>query len=116
MSNWKDDIAVELKKEAAALPPNSRFHPIRKLMTRFNTSQRTIEQVMQKLIAENVVIRRPGDGYFTRNLSPAPAAALSAAVSEVAERIVQAVRGGMADLCGSQRRIPVQQPDAGPQR
>ena len=70
MSNWKDDIAVELKKEAAALPPNSRFHPIRKLMTRFNTSQRTIEQVMQKLIAENVVIRRPGDGYFTRNLSP----------------------------------------------
>ncbi|MBS1372209.1 MAG: substrate-binding domain-containing protein [Lentisphaeria bacterium] len=70
MSNWKEEIAATLKGEAARLPPNSRFYPIRKLMSRFNTSQRTIEQVMEKLIAENVMVRRPGDGYFTRNQSP----------------------------------------------
>lgn len=70
MKDWKDEIVIELKSEAATLPPNTRFHPIRKLMSRFSTSQRTIEQVMNELIAENVVVRRPGDGYFTRNLSP----------------------------------------------
>ncbi len=70
MMNRKDDIALTLKEEAGQLPPNSRFHPIRKLMGRFNTSQRTIEQVMEKLVAENVVIRHPGNGYFTRNQSP----------------------------------------------
>lgn len=70
MKDWKDEIVIELKNEAATLPPNTRFHPIRRLMSRFSTSQRTIEQVMEELIAENVVVRRPGDGYFTRNLSP----------------------------------------------
>ncbi len=70
MTDWKDDIALTLKEEAGQLPPNSRFHPIRGLMGRFNTSQRTIEQVLEKLVAENVVIRHPGSGYFTRNQSP----------------------------------------------
>ena len=70
MTSWKEEIATTLKREAAKLPPNSRFYPIRKMMTRFNTSQRTIEQVMEKLVTENVMIRRPGDGYFTRDQSP----------------------------------------------
>lgn len=70
MKNWKNDIALELKSEVECLPPNTRFYPIRKLMSRFSTSQRTIEQVMAQLVAEKVVIRRPGDGYFTRDLSP----------------------------------------------
>lgn len=70
MKSWKNEIALELKNEVENLPPNTRFHPIRKLMLRFGTSQRTIEQVMEQLIAENIVIRRPGDGYFTRDLSP----------------------------------------------
>ena len=70
MVDWKEEIATTLKNEAAKLPPNSRFYPIRKMMTRFNTSQRTIEQVMEQLVAENVMVRRRGDGYFTRNQSP----------------------------------------------
>ena len=70
MVDWKEEIAATLKNEAAKLPPNSRFYPIRKMMTRFNTSQRTIEQVMEKLVTENVMVRRPGNGYFTRNQSP----------------------------------------------
>lgn len=70
MVDWKEEIAATLKNEAAKLPPNSRFYPIRKMMTRFNTSQRTIEQVMEKLVTENVMVRRRGDGYFTRNQSP----------------------------------------------
>ena len=70
MVDWKEEIATTLKSEAAKLPPNSRFYPIRKMMVRFNTSQRTIEQVMEKLVAENVMVRHPGDGYFTRNQSP----------------------------------------------
>ena len=48
MVDWKEEIATTLKNEAAKLPPNSRFYPIRKMMTRFNTSQRTIEQVMER--------------------------------------------------------------------
>ncbi len=70
MSDWKSSIVSELKQEVGSLPPNTRFYPIRKLMSRFGTSQRTIEQVMKQLIAESAVVHRPGSGYFTRDLSP----------------------------------------------
>lgn len=69
MLDKREKIYQELKREITGSAPATRLPSIRKLMARFETSQRTIESVTERLIAEQLLDRRPGEGYFVRNVS-----------------------------------------------
>ena len=70
MLDKRERIYQEIKQEITGSAPATRLPSIRKLMARFETSQRTIESVAERLISEQLLYRRPGEGYFVRNVSP----------------------------------------------
>ena len=69
MLDKRERIYQEIKQEITGSAPATRLPSIRKLMARFETSQRTIESVAERLISEQLLDRRPGEGYFVRNVS-----------------------------------------------
>lgn len=66
MQDRKQQIIEELGNEIRQKTAGDRFTPIRQLMSRFNASQRVIEDVIDRLVAENLLVKQPNNGYFIR--------------------------------------------------
>jgi DNA-binding transcriptional MocR family regulator len=57
-------IEVFLRAECGRLGPGGRLVGVRRLQTQFQASPMTIQRIIRRLIAEGLIVTRPGDGSY----------------------------------------------------